>query len=237
MHSLWWEAIRKLKELELFAGTCCLSDGFKNNGHDVFTVDIDEKFDVDWYADVSKITTSDIIERFGVPDVLWAGTPCESYSVAAISRHRKKNSENGSLDPISEHAIFCDEMNKHLLKIIDELLEINPNMIWFIENPVGALRKMDFMQGLPRYTITYCTYMRKEPWETRRMKKTDIWTNHPNPKFKEPCKNGCEHHPPCPRGSNKYGSQALKSSVERSMYPIELIEHIVDICEEYFESK
>ena len=31
-----------------------------------FTVDIDEKFDVDWYADVSKITTSDIIERFGV---------------------------------------------------------------------------------------------------------------------------------------------------------------------------
>lgn len=106
-----------------------------------------------------------------MPDILWAGTPCESYSVAAISRHRKKNPENGSLDPISEHARFCDEMNKHLLKIIDELLEINPNMIWFIENPVGALRKMDFMQRLPRYTITYCTYMRKEPWETRRMKK------------------------------------------------------------------
>ena len=148
-----------------------MSDGFKNKGHNVFTVDIDEKFNVDWYADVSKISTQDIIEKFGVPDVLWAGTPCESYSVAAISKHRKKNPQNGSLDPTSDHAKFCDEMNKHLLKIIDELLEINPNMIWFIENPVGALRKMDFMQNLPRYTITYCTYMRQEPWETRRMKK------------------------------------------------------------------
>ena len=91
-----------------------MSNGFKNKGHDVFTVDIDEKFNVDWYKDVSKITTQDIIERFGIPDVLWAGTPCESYSVAAISRHRKKNPQNGSLDPISDHAKFCDEMNKRI---------------------------------------------------------------------------------------------------------------------------
>lgn len=86
-----------------------MSDGFRNNGHIAHTVDIDKQFNVDWHADVSKITTQDIIERFGIPDILWAGTPCESYSVAAISRHRKKNPENGSLNPISEHAKFCDD--------------------------------------------------------------------------------------------------------------------------------
>ena len=44
-------------------------------------------------------------------------------------------------------------------------------------------------------------------------------------------------HPPAPRGSNKYGTQALKSALERSMYPEELCEHIVDICEEGLENK
>lgn len=33
-------------------------------------------------------------------------------------------------------------------------------------------------------------------------------------------------------GSNKYGTQALKGALERAMYPEELCEHIVDICEE-----
>ena len=43
---------------------------------------------------------------------------------------------------------------------------------------------MYFMQGLPRYTVTYCQY------GERRQKPTDIWTKHPNPKFKPPCKCG-----------------------------------------------
>ena len=29
---------------------------------------------------------------------------------------------------------------------------------WFIENPRGGMRKMDFMSGLPRHTVTYCQY-------------------------------------------------------------------------------
>lgn len=186
--------------------------------------------------DCSKITAKDIIEKFGIPDVIWCGTPCESYSVAAISRHRRKNEETGNLDPISEHARFCDSMNQHVIEVIEELKKYNPNLLEYWENPMGALRKMNWMSRLPRYTITYCTYMQNEPWELRRMKKTDIWTSHPNPKFKEPCKYGAPCHPPCPRGSSKYGSQALKNAVERSMYPKELIEHIVDISEEYYNN-
>ena len=157
---------------------------------------------------------------------------CTSYSVAAISKHRRKNPETGNLDPVSDYAKFCDNMNIHVKELIKEL---NPKL-YFWENPRAGLRKMDFMQDMPRYTITYCQYMMNEPWERRRMKPTDLWTNHPNPKFKPACKNGAPCHPPAPRSSNRYGTQALKNSVERSKYPDELCEHIVNISEEYMEN-
>ena len=83
---------------------------------------------------------------------------------------------------------------------------------------------MTWMQGLPRYTVTYCQY------GDTRMKPTDIWTNHPDPKFKTPCHNGDPCHEPAPRGS-KTGTQGLKGSIDRSRIPNKLCEHIVEICE------
>ena len=80
------------------------------------------------------------------------------------------------------------------------------------------------MQELPRYTVTYCQYGDK------RMKPTDIWTNHPNPCFKPPCKNGDPCHVPAPRGSQT-GTQGLENSIEKAKIPKELCYHIVDICE------
>lgn len=146
---------------------------------------------------------------------------CSSYSVAAISHHRRKNPETGNLDPVSDYAKFCDKTNKHCLELVKKLAP----KYWFIENPRGGLRKMDFMQNLPRYTVCYCQY------GDTRQKPTDIFTNHPNPKFKPMCKNGDPCHIPAPRGS-KTGTQGLKGSKERSKIPRLLCEHIVDICEE-----
>ena len=103
------------------------------------------------------------------------------------------------------------------------MLALSPKY-WFIENPRGGMRKMNFMYGLPRYTITYCQY------GDTRMKPTDIWTNHPNPQFKPPCHNGDPCHVSAPRGA-KTGTQGLKGSVERSRIPKMFCEHIVDICE------
>lgn len=175
-----------MKVLELFSGTECLSNAFRARGHECFTVDWDEKFPSSWHTDISKITKEDILERFGHPDICWVGTDCRSYSISAISKHRRKNPETGNLDPISDYAKFCDKMNIHVKQLIKEL---NP-ALYFWENPRAGLRKMTFMQDIPRYTITYCQYMQNEPWETRRMKPTDLFTNHPNPRFKPPCKNG-----------------------------------------------
>ena len=84
---------------------------------------------------------------------------------------------------------------------------------------------MDFMNGLPRYTITYCQY------GDTRMKPTDIWTNHPNPRFKPPCHNGDPCHVSAPRGAIT-GTQGLKGSMERSRIPGEFCRHIVKICED-----
>jgi len=210
-----------MKVLELFAGTRSIGKAFEEKGHDVFSVEWDEKFvDIDLYADIGTITAKDIIDKFGKPDVIWASPDCTSYSIAAISHHRKKE-ENGNLAPVSDYAKFCDNVNQNVLRLIQEL---NPKY-WFIENPRGGMRKMNFMKGLPRYTITYCQY------GDTRMKPTDIWTNHPNPQFKPPCHNGDSCHVRAPRGA-KTGTQGLKGSVERSKIPIEFCRHIVKICTE-----
>lgn len=210
-----------MKVLELFAGKRCIGRAFEKHGHEVYSIEWDKAHEnIDWYIDIGKITASDIIERFGVPDIIWASPDCSSYSVAAISHHRRKNPANGNLEPISDYAKFCDSVNKHVVELIKEL---NPKY-WFIENPRAGLRKMDFMQGLPRFTVSYCQY------GDDRQKMTDIFTNHPNPKFKPPCKNGDKCHVAAPRGS-RTGTQGRKNSAEKALIPDELCNYIVEICE------
>lgn len=187
----------------------------------MYSIEWDDSFPgISWYQDISKITAKDIQDRFGDPDVIWASPDCTTYSIAGISHHRKQ-SVIGNLDPISDYAKFCDDLNVHVLNLIKEL---HP-LFWFIENPRGGLRKMDFMRGLPRYTITYCQY------GDNRMKPTDIWTNHPATRFLPPCHNGDPCHEAAPRGS-RTGTQGLKDHVERSKIPEGLCKHIVRLCED-----
>lgn len=217
------------KILELFSGTEGISNAFRNRGWDAFTIDWDESFPSSWHTDISKITVNDILTRFGIPDVIWIGTDCTTYSVAAISKHRKQNKETGNLDPISEYAKFCDDMNWNVRKIVDELQKLNPKLIYFWENPRGGFRKMNFIKDLPRYTITYNKYLMDRPFEERRMKPTDIFTNHPDPKFLPPSKNGDPDHVAAPRGA-RTGTQGIKGAKLRSKYPEQLCEHIANIC-------
>ena len=213
-----------MKVLELFAGTRCISKAFEKRGHNTYSVEWDKKFNnITLYDDINNLTIDKVKELCsGIPNVVWASPDCTTYSIAGIPHHRKKNPLTLEVEPISEYAKFCDKTNKHLIQLIKE---INPQL-YFIENPRGGLRKMKFMEGLPRYTVTYCQY------GFDYMKPTDIWTNHPNPKFKPPCKNGSPCHVSCPRGSST-GVQGLSGSVNRSKIPELLCEHIVDICEKF----
>ena len=211
-----------MKILEIFAGTRSISKAFEKRGHETFSIEWNKNFEkIDLYEDINNVTTKDIIKLCkGVPDIIWASPDCTTYSIAAISHHRKKNEETGNLDPISDYAKFCDKTNKHVLDLIQEL---KPKF-YFIENPRGGLRKMDFMKGLYRYTVTYCQYGDK------RMKPTDIWTNYDDPQFKPMCKNNDKCHEAAPRGS-KTGTQGLGNAIERAIIPSQLCDYIVKICE------
>lgn len=216
-----------MKVLELFAGTRSIGKAFEAKGHEVFSVDWNNSLeDIDLCEDIMLITANDILHKFGRPDVIWASFDCTTFSIAAISHHRKKNPETGNLDPVSDYAKFCDKLDQHVLRM---MLALSPKY-WFIENPRGGLRKMEWMQGLPLYTVTYCQYELDKPVDQRRMKPTDIWTNHPDPQFKPMCKNGNPCHASAPRGA-RTGTQGLKGSKQRSVIPKALCEHIVEICE------
>lgn len=211
--------MKKLKVLELFAGTRSIGKAFEKYGHDVYSVEWDQQHEnIDLYIDIMDLTSEMVIENFGKPDIIWASPDCTTYSIAGISHHRMKE-DSGNLKAVSEKAKFADRLNVHLLNLINELKPI----YYFIENPRGGMRKMDFVKKLPRYTVTYCQY------GDFRMKPTDIFTNHPDPKFKPMCKNGDSCHVSAPRGSAT-GTQGMKL-VDKSRIPNELCEHIVKISE------
>ncbi|MEM0173077.1 MAG: hypothetical protein QXI16_01060 [Sulfolobaceae archaeon] len=213
-----------MKILELFAGTRSIGKEFELKGHQVFSVEWDKKFEhIDLYTDIEFLTKETIISLFGIPDVIWASPDCTTYSVAGISHHRI-NKGDLHYYPISDYAKKSDRVNDNLWKLIKSFLEINPNLIYFVENPRGVYRKMYFVNEIPRYTVTYCQY-----GETR-MKPTDLFTNHSDPKFKPPCKNGDSCHVSAPRGSQN-GTQGLKT-VDRSRIPSLLCKHIVEITED-----
>lgn len=106
----------------------------------MFSVEWDKDFEnIDLYEDISKLTAEEILCAFGKPDVIWASPDCTTYSVAAISKHRRKE-KNGNLAPISDYARFCDATNAH---VVDLIRELSPRF-WFIENPRGGATEDGF---------------------------------------------------------------------------------------------
>ena len=194
--------------LELFAGSRSIGKVGDKLGMNVFSVDWEKYEGIDLCIDVAKLKKEDI--PF-VPDFVWASPDCTTYSIAAISTHRNNT------EPKSEYAKKCDTTNQHFISLIKEWLEINPDMVFFIENPRGMLRKMPWMQEFKRHTIWYCQY------GDERAKPTDIWTNSDKWFPKPVCRNGNKecHHAPAPRGS-KTGTQGRKGSYERSKIPEQL---------------
>jgi hypothetical protein len=225
-----------MKVLELFAGTRSIGKEFEKAGHEVYSIEWDESHpNIDWYTDISNVRVEDIISRFGYPEIIWCSPDCTTYSIAGISHHRYQE-KTGNLAPYSEYAKFCDHVNQHVLGLIDSL---KPKY-YFIENPRGGFRKMDFIQDYPRYTVTYCQYYNRNDYphltdeeaeNMRRMKPTDIFTNHPNPQFKPICKNGMPCHVTARRGA-RTGTQGIKNKIDKSTIPSELCRHIVKITEE-----
>lgn len=215
------------KMLDLFCGTKSMAKAFERAGWETYTVDWEEQFEPTLCCDVNTLTVEKIIGLCGgKPDFVHMSPDCTSYSVAAISKHRRKNEITSNLDPISDYAKFCDKTNAYIIDLI--VNQLKPTY-WTIENPRSGMRKMDFVKELPRYTTTYCQ------WGDIRMKPTDIWTNLPNPNF-PCCKNGDKCHESAPRGS-RTGTQGLNGSKERSRIPDALCDYIAELCEKGLQDK
>ena len=208
-----------MRILELFAGSCSIGKVAELRGHEVFSIDIEDFEGIDLVKDIEFLQPSDIP---WVPDMIWASPPCTTYSISAISHHRR-----GQL-PISEFAKKSDRLVKNTLAIFRHF-----GCIFYMENPRGMLRKMDFMKGLDMTTLCYCRY------QDTRMKPTDVFSNNirnlHNPygwEARPMCFNGninC-HHEPAPRGS-KTGTQGLKDNYARSIIPSELCVEIIKATE------
>lgn len=207
--------MKSINLLELFAGSRSIGKVAEQNGINVFSVDWEKYDGINLVKDINDLTLDDI--PF-IPDVVWASPDCTTYSIAACSTHR-----TNSIEPKSDYAKKCDAVNMHFIGLIKRWLNMNPNMVFFIENPRGMLRKMPFMQEFNRYTIWYCKY------GDDRAKPTDIWTNSKTWIPRPICHNGNKkcHHQPAPRGS-KTGTQGRKGSYDRSIIPNELCLDIVN---------
>lgn len=199
--------------IDLFCGTKSFANNAEKLGFKTLTLDFDKQFNPDICCDILDITIDDIPKEFHNPGVIWASPPCQTFSVASIGTHWGANRT-----PKSEKAKIGIKI---VLKTLQLIKDLKPKY-FFIENPRGMLRKMDFMKRFIRHTVTYCQY------GDSRMKPTDIWTNCIEWIPRKPCKNGQPCHISAPRGS-KTGTQGLKGSVERSKVPDELCLEILEV--------
>lgn len=212
----------KKKVLELFAGSRCIGRKAEEMGMEVFSVDWTPYEKINLSIDIQNLKLEDV--PF-VPDHVHASFDCTTYTIAAISSHRK------GTEPVSDYAKKCDIVNQHVIHLIQEWQKINPSLTFTFENPRGMLRHMPFMQQFTRHTVWYCQY------GDNRAKPTDIWTNFENWTPRKECHNykydkqgnivnkHC-HHESARRGA-KTGTQGKKGSYERSKIPMELCEELL----------
>ncbi|HNL07280.1 MAG TPA: hypothetical protein PKH93_06870 [Chitinophagales bacterium] len=157
-----------MKTVDLFAGSLSFTKACKKLGHLTWTTDIKPLEGIDLVKDFMDLRIDDLPY---IPDVLWASPDCSVWSLAAGSTHFI------GMKPKTEKARSAMLLIDKLAVFINSLLIINPNMIFYIENPVGRLRNYTSLQPLffgsaiKRVTLSQCQYGR----EFR--KNTDLFTN------------------------------------------------------------
>ena len=135
--------------LELCCGWKSVSNEFRTGGGwTVVTLDVLPKFRPDILADVCAWDFRKYFEdgAMPIPDVIWASPPCKTFTVAAWGKHR--DGGGGATTAASREGDACV---RACLGCIDYCLARNPNLLYFVENPLyGAFRKLECVQPFLR---------------------------------------------------------------------------------------
>lgn len=205
---------------DFFSGTGSATKAFKDAGHRVITFEKDGGFRAKEIVDVMTLTVEGLLEKYGQPDFIWASPPCTSFSVGALSKHW--DTKTNPPTPKTEEALLGIKL---VLKTRELIFGLKPKYGYLIENPRGMLRNLSIMDGLPRWTITYCQY------GDTRQKPTDLWGEVSGWEARPMCASGATCHEAAPKGS-KSGTQGLADAKRRAVVAPEISKTLLDAIEQ-----
>jgi site-specific DNA-cytosine methylase len=158
-----------MRVLELFSGTKSVGKVFEKYGHEVISVDIENKFNPTYCINIMDFDYKSLSDI----DIIWASPPCTMFSILRSSNIGR--SKGMTMESIKQDII--DKGLPPLYKAL-EIIEYLKPKYWFIENPQTGKMK-HYMTQYPFYDVCYCQYgfSYKKP--------TRIWTNLKgfNPKY------------------------------------------------------
>lgn len=188
--------------VDFFSGLGGFSQAFRDRGWNVFTVDIDERFEPTLCSDIMDVEPRQLPHR---ADVVLMSPPCNCFSIASVSKHWNRDKTP------KETAEKSIGYVKRALWLKDQL---EPDF-WVLENPRGMLQHV---LGRPRLTFYQAMF------GTRGQKATQFWGNIPDAfvsyvLYRQKVKDFTWEK--APRGS-KTGTQGIKDRAERAKIPYEL---------------
>jgi site-specific DNA-cytosine methylase len=159
-----------MKLLELFKGTGSIGKIAKKMKMTVMSVDILDEYAPDIVADILEWDYKKFHKESGfTPDLIWASPPCNTFSPLA---YPLKERDTRTAEPKSERARQGTKILHRTIDIIRYFQNINPKLVYVIENPRGMMRFDKKIQKLPhRDTTLYCLY------NDVRRKPTDFFNN------------------------------------------------------------
>jgi len=195
---------------DFWCGTKSATQAFADKEDEIVSIDIMPSFQPTICKDILDVTVDELRE-FGEFDFIWASPDCSVFSIANL---KQRHFGLPNTRPLTDKARGMVERVQHTRDLLEAL---NPKHGFLIENPRGLLRKLPVMQGLPRRTVTYCSYF------DGRMKPTDLWgPTPPTWVHRPPChnENPLCHHERSARGQDS-GTMALDWE-DRIKVPYEL---------------
>ena len=143
-----------MRLLELFSGTGSVGRGFRDQGWEVLSLDVDPRSRADVLSNIMEWDYKQFAP--GHFDCVWASPPCTEYSVARTTAKLPRN------------LWLADNLVQRALDIV---AYFKPT-VWWLENPhTGLLKTRPMMAGLPMQIVDYCMY--GSPYR----KRTALWGN------------------------------------------------------------